>query len=189
MEKDARRGGFGMTGAVDNDYDDAKRDPQERLRDTEASYNRQIGKGDVALDLVTGQPVFVADVAAESVADHLEAEDFDLIAYKFHPYLPIQAEDAVFECVFIPTNGQDLIHRSKSAKTYDFPNGRLARIAVEEVTDGLRPQEESAARVLSRVIDYTDVDNRDTVMSVLRKAFFRELLEEAAARSEVSINE
>lgn len=169
------------SGAVDRDYDDGLRPPEERIQENETRYERRIGKGDVCVDLITRQPVYVADVTAETVVDYLEVEDFDLIDYKFHPYLPISPTDAVFECVFIPGNPNDLIHGGKSVKTYDFPNGRLARVAIEVVTGGPRPQADIAADVLAKLIRFEVYDDPSANVFEIAGSIFGDVVAREAA--------
>lgn len=173
-------------GAIDNEFTDAERPPDERLFDAAAGYTRELSTGDVAVDLVTGQPVYVIAHVSTSVVDFLETEEFDLLTYKYHPYLPITAGDPVFECVFIPTNAQDLIHPDKSTSTYDFPRGRLARVAIEDVTGGLPPHDAVAADVLARLLEYpSDDDAVADILGGLQAVFRNELVDEVRARAAV----
>lgn len=120
------------SGAIDNSFEDAEREAKEILGERNAEYPRAIGIGDVCIDLVTRQPLFVVDVAAPTVDAYFAEEDFDLLNYNQAPYLPVRMDDEVYECVFIP--GLDGLH--KLSQTYDYPAGRLARVPVELATDG-----------------------------------------------------
>jgi hypothetical protein len=57
--------------------------------------------GGVAIDLVTRQPLFVRQVKYDDLREHYREEGYNLLTYKTHPYLPVTADDAVYECVFI----------------------------------------------------------------------------------------
>lgn len=117
------------SGAVDNDYDDAERSYTDQLDDALADVPQRPMAGGVAIDLVTQQAVFVREQVAETCADYYEAEDFDLVTYKMHPWLPgIGPENAVYECVYLDGNPQNA---HKPGKTYDFPQARLMHLPVE----------------------------------------------------------
>lgn len=116
-------------GAIDNEYDDSR-------RTFDADVDRELDgvqtapmPGGVALDLVTRQPLFIRQVVADDLAEYYEAEGFNLLTYKTHPYLPVRKTDRVFECVFIPGTA-DGAH--KPGKTYDYPEGRLLHLPVEQ---------------------------------------------------------
>ncbi|QLH80031.1 hypothetical protein HZS55_15710 [Halosimplex rubrum] len=125
----------GTQGAIDNDFGDAERTPRERLEaeldDVGAATHAGLDVGDVAIDLVTRQPLMILGKSADTLAEHYEREDFDLATYKQHPYLPVSVDDAVFECAFV--GGVDDLH--SFSRTYDYPAGRLARVPFELAVD------------------------------------------------------
>ncbi|WP_135535359.1 hypothetical protein [Halostella pelagica] len=88
--------------------------------------------GGLAFDLVTRQPLFVRQRVADTLGEYYDAEGFDLADYKAHAYLPVRPDDAVYECVFISEITAESLHEWGSAKTYDYPRGRLAHVPVEE---------------------------------------------------------
>jgi hypothetical protein len=114
-------------GAVDNDYDDAYQLGVDDDIQTEPM------PGGIAIDLVTRQPLFVRQVVAQDLHEYYQDEQFDLAAYKTHPYLPVRESDTVYECVFI-SGDPERIH--KPGDTYDFPRGRLAHYPVEQAWQG-----------------------------------------------------
>lgn len=114
-------------GAIDADWDDAERTYDELVADALDGIETEPISGGVAIDLVTRQTLFVRGVAADSLAEYYEAEGFDLATYKQHVWLPVRADDTVYECVFV--GGLDDLHTA--GKTYDYPRGRLARVPVE----------------------------------------------------------
>ena len=120
-------------GAIDNSFDEAERDPKEILAEAAAEHHRDLQKGDVAIDLVTRQPLFVTGVAASTLPDYYEREEFDLLSYKAHPYLPVRMDDRVLECVFVPRS-VEAVH--KIGKEYAYPEGRLARVPIERAGGG-----------------------------------------------------
>jgi hypothetical protein len=123
-------------GAIDHDFDDAERDAHDALAADYAETRRELRAGDVAIDLVTRQPLFVAGVVADSLPEYYDREGLDLLNYKSHPYLPVRMSDSVVECVFVQRQVKG-VH--KPGKSYDFPEGRLARVPVEravEAADG-----------------------------------------------------
>lgn len=119
-------------GAVDNDYDDAARDPMDQLeaniKDATEGYHAVPRPGDVAIDLVTRQIVYVDSVLAETVVEYFEDEGFDLWSYKTHPYLPVRPDDTVYGVVYVERS-VDGLHNV--GKIYPTPRGRLARVPVE----------------------------------------------------------
>ncbi|SEO72973.1 hypothetical protein SAMN05216388_1017128 [Halorientalis persicus] len=126
-------------GAIDNEFDDAEKDPRDVLRDARADLgpgphrdHDQMGRGDVAVDLVTRQTVYIARAVAGSLPEYYAEEEFDLYNYKMHPYLPVSLDDTVYECVYV--GGVKDLHNFSG--TYSFPEGRLARVPVELAGDG-----------------------------------------------------
>jgi len=121
----------GTQGAVDHDYDEAARDSAAVLADTVADTagdeHALLKGGDVAIDLVTRQPLYVVARVADDLVEYYDEEDFDLLTYKQHTYLPVRRDDPVFKCVFI--GGLDDLH--SFSDTYDYPAGRLARVPIE----------------------------------------------------------
>jgi len=90
-----------------------------------------ISVGDVAHDLAQkGGKVLVVDVAAATAEEYDEREDFDLVEYKSHPLLDVEASDTVFTCVYLPDEPTTTF-----SKTYDLPESRLARVPVEEASE------------------------------------------------------
>ena len=122
-------------GAIDNTFDEAERDPRETLAEAEAEHQREIKKGDVCIDLITRQPLYVTGVAASTLVEYYEQERFDLLSYKTHPYLPVGADDRVLNCVFVPRSVEG-IHNV--GKEYAYPSGRLARVPIERAAGDSR---------------------------------------------------
>lgn len=116
-------------GAVDADYDDALKEFEDDVDAAVGNKVRRLHPPDIAVDLVTRQPLFVRRKSAESLDEYYEEQGFNLLTYKGHPYLPVTIDDRVFECVFIPGKPGE-IHKDK--KTYDYPEGRLARVPIEQ---------------------------------------------------------
>ena len=126
----------GPSGAVDNDYDDAVIDFDEDTKEELGPMVREFWpeeRPEIALDLVTRQPLVVIGVTADSVVDHWNDTGFNLLTYKGHRYLPVSRDDTVYKCVFIPRKAKD-VHTAK--KTYDFPRGRLMRVPIEQAWEG-----------------------------------------------------
>lgn len=117
-------------GAIDADFGDAERSAREQLRAALDDLGpTEPMEGGVALDLVTRQPLFVRRRVADTLVEYYEANDFDLLTYKNHPYLPITVDDAVFECAFIPRSAEQA---HSVGKTYDYPRGRLMVIPIHQ---------------------------------------------------------
>ncbi|WP_330633659.1 hypothetical protein [Halocatena halophila] len=95
----------------------------------ELEVDRSITSGSIVIDLVKRQPMLVRQKVADDLIEYYEKEDFNLLTYKMHPYLPVTPVDEVFECVYIPTKA-NRVHNSK--KTYDFPRGRLVKVPVRD---------------------------------------------------------
>lgn len=124
-------------GAIDNGFDDATVSPttqlQMNLADVGGRTHANLAPGDIAIDLVTRQPLYILNRTAHDLIEYYEREEFDLLSYKQHPFLPVRESDAVYECVFI--GNIDDLHTS--SKTYDYPAGRLARVPLErDATNG-----------------------------------------------------
>jgi len=120
-------------GAVDADYDDALESYDDRVADALADVRQAPVAGGVAVDLVTRQIVFVRERSYKTCREHSEAEGYDLVTYKMHPWLPgIGPENAVYECVYVDSNPQNA---HKPGKTYDFPEARLMHVPVEMAWD------------------------------------------------------
>jgi len=115
-------------GAIDNSFNEAERDPKEVLAEAAAEHRREIGKGDVCIDLVTRQPLYVTGIVATSLPVYYGAEGLDLLNYKAHPYLPVRMDDRVLNCVFVPRSVEG-VHNA--GKKYAYPEGRLARVPIE----------------------------------------------------------
>jgi hypothetical protein len=119
-------------GAVDADYDDAALSSREQLLEDRPALTDPVAGG-LAVDLVTRQLLFVRREVADDLVAYYEQEDFDLLNYGPHPYLPVTVDDSVFECIYVDDVGvQDLADLGES-KTYDFPAGRLAAVPLQEV--------------------------------------------------------
>jgi hypothetical protein len=119
-------------GAIDNEFDDAERRPETILREAVADLPTEPQPGGVAFDLVTRQPLYILDIAADSLTAYYEREEFDLLSYKSHPYLPVRQDDTVYECVYIGTTPENA---HKPGNTYDIPRGRLMTVPVELAGD------------------------------------------------------
>ena len=114
-------------GALDNDFDDAELSYDQQLENALDGIQTEPMEGGIAIDLVTRQPMFVRRKVADSLEQYYHENSFDLATYNEHPYLPVRADDAVFECVFLqgdPNGAQ------KVGKTYDYPRGRLMTVPV-----------------------------------------------------------
>jgi hypothetical protein len=119
-------------GAIDNEFADAEQQPEAILQAAVADLPTEPQPGGVAFDIVTRQPLYVLAIAADSLTAYYEREEFDLLSYKTHPYLPVRSDDTVYECVYIPTTAEQA-HRP--GKTYDMPRGRLMTVPVELAGD------------------------------------------------------
>jgi len=177
------------SGAIDRDFDESEKTP-DHVTDIKAN--------DVCVDLQTRQVVFVVGRKAASVAEYREEEGFDLATYKAHPYLPVHDDDPVFECVFVPSNPDDLMHPERSLKTYDFPRGRLARVAIECATKDARPQEVFLRTALKTMLTVahdvsegsdTDVGLTEAVLAVARATFDERIVADALQDADVPTRE
>lgn len=123
-------------GAVDHDYDEALVDFDEatakELDQNERTFWPE-ERPEVAIDLVTRQPLLVRRKRASTIAEYWEETGFNLLTYKGHRYLPVAYDDTVWECVYIPDSPSKAHH---DRQTYDFPDGRLMRIPLEKAWGG-----------------------------------------------------
>jgi hypothetical protein len=116
-------------GAIDNDFGDAEQTYEQRISEALDGIETGPRPGGIAIDIVTRQAVYVRQQVAETCADYYEEENFDLVTYKMHPWLPgISPQNAVFECSYIDGNPQNT---HKQGRTYDFPSARLMHLPVE----------------------------------------------------------
>lgn len=119
-------------GAVDNDHDDGVKPYAERVADALAEVRTKPIPGSLAIDVVTRQLLFVRGKQADTLGDYYEEEGFDLATYGPHPYLPgVTVDNAVYECYYVndvTLNGLDELHKQRD---YDFPEGRLAVVPIE----------------------------------------------------------
>lgn len=116
-------------GAIDSDFDDAEQTYDERVADALADVPEGLVEGGVAIDLVTRQSVLVRRRVADTCREYYDAEGFDLVTYKMHPFLPgIGPDNAVYECVYLDGNPQNA---HKPGRSYDFPSARLMHYPAE----------------------------------------------------------
>lgn len=116
-----------VEGAIDNEFEDAERSAEETLTAALEDIQTEPTAGGIALDLVTRQPLFIRSIAAETVVEYYETEEFDLASYKTHPYLPVRLDDTVYNCVYISGNPEQA---HKPGNEYAFPRGRLMTVPV-----------------------------------------------------------
>ena len=173
----------------DHDIDDAEDDRasiRERLQSKTDDFAEEVRPGDVVIDMVEDRPLFVRRKVAESAVDYYADTDFDLTTYKKHRWLPVTPDDAVFECVFLPTHLRD-IPASKKKQTYDYPRGRLARVPVEWFWGSdERHQDEEVAVRLSKVLadaDRSPSMSAGDLIDMLQGAFGDDVVDEAAELS------
>jgi len=117
-------------GAVDADYDDAALSAREQLTQARPDTAGEIVVGGLAFDLVTRQVLFVGDRVADDLGEYYEREEFDLLNYGVHPWLPVTISDAVYSCVYVADMTAESLGDVADAKRYDFPRGRLASVPV-----------------------------------------------------------
>lgn len=114
-------------GAIDRDWSESERSTEETLAAAVEETGREPETGGVAVDLVTRQPLFIRSIAADTVVEYYEQEEFDLLSYKTHPYLPVRMDDTVYNCVYITGNPEQA---HKIGNEYAFPRGRLMTVPV-----------------------------------------------------------
>lgn len=159
------------TGAVDEPFDAAERDARRILQENIDGFPSDIRGGDVVIDLVKNRPLYVRRKVAGTAVDYFERQDFDLTTYKAHPYLPVSADDAIFECAFLPTTVED-VRSSPGSKSYDYPRGRLIRVPVEYYFDSKTHRaDRTIEAVLATVFANTGEGNRRGVVGAIATAF------------------
>lgn len=115
-------------GAIDADFDDAERSYEEQVDAALEGVQTEVMPGDVAIDLVTRQTLFVRGVEYDSLEEHYNEEGYSLLLYNEHPFLPgVTLENRVLECVFV--EGPKGIHNQ--SRTYSYPEGRLMRVPAD----------------------------------------------------------
>jgi len=120
-------------GAVDADYDDAALSYEERVADALDGIRTEPVAGSLAIDVVTRQLLFVRSKVADDLKEYYEQENFDLLTYGPHPFLPgVTADNAAYECYYVNDLSLDGLDDLGSRRDYDFPEGRLAIVGVEQ---------------------------------------------------------
>lgn len=120
-------------GAVDNDFGDAEQSYDDQLAAAFEDVQQEPMVGGVAIDIVTRQAMFVRSKEADTCREYYHEEQFDLVTYKMHPWLPgIGPGNAVYEAVYLDGNPQNA---HNPGKTYDFPAARLMHLPVELAWD------------------------------------------------------
>lgn len=119
-------------GAVDADFDEVEGSYEAQLADALEEIETEPFPGSIAIDLITRQPLFVRRRVADTLGEYYHEESFDLATYKQHIWLPVRADDAVYECYYLSELSLDSLHEWRDINDYDFPRGRLARVPVEQ---------------------------------------------------------
>lgn len=115
-------------GAIDRDYDENERPYAEQVAAALEGVQTELMPGDVAIDLVTRQTLFIRGVEYDSLEAHFEDNGFCLATYNEHPFLPgVNLDNRVLECVFV--EGPKGAHNQNG--TYSYPEGRLMRVPVD----------------------------------------------------------
>jgi hypothetical protein len=117
-------------GAIDNKFSDAEKSPRDVLVDALSEFKTEPEVGGIALDMVTRQPLYIRSIKAHDLVEYYEGEEFDLLTYGVHPYLPVSLGDTVYECVYLSELTVEKLSSVRDARTYDFPRGRLATVPV-----------------------------------------------------------
>ena len=127
-----------MTDDIDDDMiDDAERDYADRVADALEGIRTEPVAGSLAIDVVTRQLLFVRSKVADDLETYYEQEGFDLLTYGPHPWLPgVTAENAAYECYYVNDLSLDGIDDLGKRRDYDFPEGRLAVVPVEQAWNG-----------------------------------------------------
>jgi hypothetical protein len=173
-------------GAIDSTFDESERTDREQLQSRIDEHPTEVQAGDVVIDMVEDRPLYVRRKAAESAVEYYGDADFDLVTYKSHKWLPITPDDAVFDCVFLPTHLNDIPSR-QSDKSYTYPRGRLARVPIEYLWDSsTRPQFDRRVDLAAAILDEANRFDGDaafgTVLSAIGGAFGETVAESAAAK-------
>jgi hypothetical protein len=110
-------------GAIDQEFSDGERTYDEQLEAALEDVPTEPLEGGVAIDVVTRQAVYIRQQVADTCREYYHENDFCLVSYKMHPWLPgIGPDNCVYECSYIDPNPQNA---HKQGKTYDFPEARL----------------------------------------------------------------
>ena len=131
-----------QNGAIDNDFDDGTRAYADRVADALEGIRTDPVPGSLAIDMVTRQLLFVRQKKADTLAEYYDAEDFDLLTYGPHPYLPgVTAANAAFECYYANDLKLKKLDELDKRRSYDFPSGRLAVVPIENAWNGAEVSE------------------------------------------------
>ena len=188
------------SGAIDKDFDESEKDARDILEGNLSRFAAEVKPGDIVIDMVENRPLFIRRKKAESAVEFFEANNFDLVTYKAHPWLPITPDDAVFECVFIPTKLSKIPTDEKN-QTYDYPRGRLARVPVEYLWgSSTRYQDDVKAAFLAALftasLGYEDLGKTDddvpvngygTLLRMAEDVFDADVIDDALERSQVDV--
>ena len=100
---------------------------------SDAPVDGRIKVGDVCHDVLGSGTLQVVCKAADSVSEFASREDFNLVEYKTHPLLDVDDSQSVWTCVYLPNEPTVSFNG-----TYDFPDGRLARVPIETASQDLQ---------------------------------------------------
>jgi len=136
-------------------------------------HESNIGIGDVVVDLARGKSLQVVSVATQTAGEHKQVRS-DPTAEMFGT----DADDLVFNCVFLPNQDDGI---SPPSKTYAYPESRLLRYPVEDATPNERLQREWLSNVLEQlavvVTKFDDDRQRQGVFRAVDEAFGEDVVE------------
>ena len=175
------------SGAIDEPFDESERDARSILEEAIGEYEGEVKGGDIVLDLVKRRPLFVRRRVANTAVEYFDEHDFDLTTYKAHPFLPITPDDPIFECVFLPTDFDQIPTSTSDRQTYDYPRGRLVRIPVEYLYGSeTRPQtDQKTALVAACLRVASDAGDLAPVERTARTVFGDDVVDDAAERADL----
>lgn len=129
------------------------------VRNDEPTIDRKVRAGDVAIDQAQGTWVYVMEQVAPDVATWNRENDSNLLEYAGNWQTGATLGDRVFAVVYLGGNGV----KSYPSGSYDFPESRLARYAVEEANEELRrPQVDVLQRFITRLFARAKCEDFDS---------------------------
>ncbi|GEM_PF-3248891 len=123
-------------GAIDADFDDAELPYEQRVAEALEGVRTEPVPGSLAIDIVTRQLLFVRSKVADTLGEYYEQEGFDLMTYGPHPWLPVDVDDAAYECYYINDLSLDSLDDLGDLNDYAFPEGRLGVVPIEMAWNG-----------------------------------------------------
>ena len=140
---------------------------------------QSIKLGDVCLDLAQGRPVHVIADTGQTVAEWSEANNYNLLDNYGNSRFDTTNDERVFDVVYCSNL------KSRSSKTYAYPESRLGRIKSEAADAGRQVADRVVVTVLEKLFERAATDDDGAVAVLERYATDVGYADEAAEAREL----